>query len=173
MAGKLELHPDRLFPADPATRTIARALYATVADTPIVSPHGHTDPAWFATDEKWSDATNLLLSPDLVAINVHALTCSLGVPTRHLDLQFVARAPAGAQIVVSDESVDLRWWPIDALPEAAVVSYSLDPTACRPCSLFTVATAICPSACVWPLEKFAVMVPSAPMVNVPSYSPAA
>jgi hypothetical protein len=49
-------------------------------------------------------------------VNVHPVTCSLGVPTRHLDLQFVAQAPAGAQIVVSDESVDLRWWPIDALP---------------------------------------------------------
>ena len=47
---------------------------------------------------------------------VDALTCSLGVPTRHLDLQFVAQAPAGAQIAVSEESVDLRWWPIDALP---------------------------------------------------------
>jgi 8-oxo-dGTP pyrophosphatase MutT (NUDIX family) len=67
-----------------------------------------------ATEESGVDG--LRISPDLVAINVHALTCSLGVPTRHLDLQFVARAPAGAQIVVSDESVDLRWWPIDRLP---------------------------------------------------------
>jgi len=60
----LELHPDRLFPADPATRGIARALYAEVADLPIVSPHGHTDPRWFATDENWTDATSLLLAPD-------------------------------------------------------------------------------------------------------------
>ncbi|MET0701845.1 MAG: NUDIX domain-containing protein [Mycobacterium sp.] len=52
----------------------------------------------------------------LVAIHVHALTCSLGVPTRHLDLQFVAHAPAGAEIAISDESLDLRWWPVDALP---------------------------------------------------------
>ena len=64
MANMLELHPDRLLPADPATRAIARTLYATIADAPIVSPHGHTDPAWFATDAKWSDATSLLLSPD-------------------------------------------------------------------------------------------------------------
>ena len=64
MANVLELHPDRLLPADPATRAIARTLYATIADAPIVSPHGHTDPAWFATDAKWSDATSLLLSPD-------------------------------------------------------------------------------------------------------------
>jgi hypothetical protein len=38
------------------------------------------------------------------------------VPTRHLDLQFLARAPEGAQITVSDESLDLRWWPIDQIP---------------------------------------------------------
>jgi 8-oxo-dGTP pyrophosphatase MutT (NUDIX family) len=64
-----------------------------------------------------SGVDGLRLSPDLAAINVHALTCSLGVPTRHLDLQFVAHAPAGAQIVVSEESVDLRWWPVDGLPD--------------------------------------------------------
>ncbi|CAN5832717.1 NUDIX hydrolase [soil metagenome] len=52
----------------------------------------------------------------LAAIHVHPLTCSLGVPTRHLDLQFVAYAPAGAEITISDESLDLRWWPVDALP---------------------------------------------------------
>jgi len=64
MTRQLALHPDRLFPADPATRAIARDLYATVADLPIVSPHGHTDPAWFATNDKWTDATSLLLAPD-------------------------------------------------------------------------------------------------------------
>ena len=61
---RLELHPDRLLPADPATRAIARLLYASVADAPIVSPHGHTDPAWFADDQPWSDATSVLLAPD-------------------------------------------------------------------------------------------------------------
>ncbi|CAN5205290.1 NUDIX hydrolase [soil metagenome] len=52
----------------------------------------------------------------LTAIHVHALTCSLGVPTRHLDLQFVAYAPPGAEIAISDESLDLQWWPVDELP---------------------------------------------------------
>ncbi len=67
-----------------------------------------------ATEE--SGVEGLRISPDLAAIHVHALTCSLGVPTRHLDLQFIAQAPAGAQTQLSDESVDLRWWPIDSLP---------------------------------------------------------
>jgi hypothetical protein len=38
------------------------------------------------------------------------------VPTRHLDLQFVVHAPPNAEIACSDESLDLRWWPLDALP---------------------------------------------------------
>ena len=67
-----------------------------------------------ATEE--SGIAGLCIAPELAAIHVHPVTCSLGVPTRHLDLQFVARAPAGAQIAVSDESDDLRWWPADALP---------------------------------------------------------
>jgi 8-oxo-dGTP pyrophosphatase MutT (NUDIX family) len=52
----------------------------------------------------------------LAAIHVHPLTCSLGLPTRHLDLQFVVRAPADATIAISDESLDLQWWPVDGLP---------------------------------------------------------
>jgi len=63
-----------------------------------------------------SGVVGLSVEPELAAIHVHAVTCSLGVPTRHLDLQFVARAPAGAQIEVSDESLDLRWWQLAAMP---------------------------------------------------------
>jgi glucuronate isomerase len=58
------LHPDRLFPADPATRAIARELYNTVRGLPIISPHGHTDPRWFADDAPFSDPVSLLLTPD-------------------------------------------------------------------------------------------------------------
>ncbi|MEA3003670.1 MAG: glucuronate isomerase [Sphingomonadales bacterium] len=64
MTRPLKLDPDRLLPADPATRSIARELYHEVAGLPIVSPHGHTDPAWFATDAAWTDPTELLLAPD-------------------------------------------------------------------------------------------------------------
>lgn len=67
-----------------------------------------------ATEE--SGTPSLRLARELVALHVHPVTCSLGVPTRHLDLQFVAHAPAGARIAVSEESEDLRWWPAAALP---------------------------------------------------------
>lgn len=71
--------------------------------------------AWREATEE-SGITGLTIDPELAALHVHPVTCSLGVPTRHLDLQFVVRAPAGAQIACSDESLDLRWWPLDELP---------------------------------------------------------
>ena len=61
---KLQLHPDRLLPAEPAVRGLARELYDSVRDLPIVSPHGHCDPAWFAGDAPWANASELLLVPD-------------------------------------------------------------------------------------------------------------
>jgi glucuronate isomerase len=60
----LELHPDRLFPVQEEVRGIARRLYAQVAGLPIISPHGHTDPRWFAENAPFSNATELLLVPD-------------------------------------------------------------------------------------------------------------
>lgn len=58
------LDPDRLFPVDPATRALARRLYASVAHLPIVSPHGHTDPRWFAFDLPFDNAWSLFIAPD-------------------------------------------------------------------------------------------------------------
>lgn len=51
-----------------------------------------------------------------LALDVHPITCSLGVPTRHYDVQYLALAPAGADPVQSSESVDLRWFEWDDLP---------------------------------------------------------
>jgi glucuronate isomerase len=58
------LHPDLLFPAEPSARGIARSLYAAVKDLPIVSPHGHTDPRWYALNEPFPDPARLLIVPD-------------------------------------------------------------------------------------------------------------
>ena len=57
-------HPDRLLPADPAVREIARELYELQKDQPIVSPHGHVDPRLLLDDEPWSDPTALFITPD-------------------------------------------------------------------------------------------------------------
>jgi len=64
MTQPLRLHPDRLFPVEPATRAVARRLHAEIAQLPIVSPHGHTDPAWFAQNQNWANPAELLITPD-------------------------------------------------------------------------------------------------------------
>jgi glucuronate isomerase len=64
MAQPLQLNEDRLFPANADARGIARRLYREVKDLPIVSPHGHTDPAWFADDEAFPDPAALFIVPD-------------------------------------------------------------------------------------------------------------
>lgn len=58
------IHEDRLFPADPATRAVARRLYDPVQHLPIVSPHGHTDPRWYAENEPFPDPARLFVVPD-------------------------------------------------------------------------------------------------------------
>src|SRR4029078_9090978 len=58
----------------------------------------------------------LSIDPVPVHLDVHPVTCSLGVPTRHLDVAFGARAPDGARRVISHESDDLGFWPVDDLP---------------------------------------------------------
>lgn len=75
------LHEDRLFPADPATRNIARQLYARVRDLPILSPHGHTDPRWFAEDQPFPDPAQLFIVPDHY---IYRMLYSQGVPLEGL-----------------------------------------------------------------------------------------
>jgi glucuronate isomerase len=58
------IHEDRLFPAEPGARKIAKALYEHVRALPVVSPHGHTQAAWFASNEPFSDPATLLVQPD-------------------------------------------------------------------------------------------------------------
>ncbi len=64
MTKPLTLNPDRLFPAEPQTRAVARKLYEQIKDLPILSPHGHVPPVWIADDVPFPDPTNLLLTPD-------------------------------------------------------------------------------------------------------------
>jgi glucuronate isomerase len=84
------LHEDRLFPPDPATRAIARRLYAGVRDLPIVSPHGHTDPRWFAENLPFADPAQLFVTPDHY---VFRMLYSQGVPLEDLGVPRVDGGP--------------------------------------------------------------------------------
>lgn len=75
------LHPDRLFPSDPTQRAIARRLYGEVSALPIISPHGHTDPSWFAKDEPFTDPASLFVKPDHYAFR---MLYSQGIPLEQL-----------------------------------------------------------------------------------------
>lgn len=84
------LSEDRLFPADPTARAIARSLYAEVRNLPIVSPHGHTDPRWFAENENFADPSQLMVVPDHY---VFRMLFSQGVPLEKLGVPRIDGGP--------------------------------------------------------------------------------
>ncbi|MDQ1597293.1 MAG: glucuronate isomerase, partial [Microbacteriaceae bacterium] len=70
--------PDRLFPADAATRSVARRIYTEVRNAPILSPHGHVDAAVLADNAAFSDPATLLITPDHYVVRLlHANGVSL------------------------------------------------------------------------------------------------
>jgi glucuronate isomerase len=77
------LHDDRLFPADPSTRSVARRLFASVRELPILSPHGHTLAAWFAKNQAFPDPAKLFIQPDHY---VHRMLYSQGVSLDELEI---------------------------------------------------------------------------------------
>jgi glucuronate isomerase len=77
------LHDDRLFPADPDTRAIARRLYAEIRDLPVISPHGHTQAGWFAHNQPFTDPAKLFVQPDHY---VFRMLYSQGVSLQDLEI---------------------------------------------------------------------------------------
>jgi len=77
------IHEDRLLPADPAARRVARALHASIKDLPIVSPHGHTQAAWFARNEPFPDPATLFVQPDHY---VYRMLYSQGISLNDLEI---------------------------------------------------------------------------------------
>ena len=69
------LHKDRLFPVEDKTREIARSLYGIIQDLPIISPHGHTDPSWFAENINFKNPAELFIIPDHYLVR---MLCSQG-----------------------------------------------------------------------------------------------
>jgi len=79
----MPIHEDRLFPADPSTRSIAKSLYEQVRNLPIISPHGHTQAAWFAKNEPFPDPAKLFVQPDHY---VYRMLYSQGVSLDDLEI---------------------------------------------------------------------------------------
>ncbi|MFV2178944.1 glucuronate isomerase [Actinomadura sp. LOL_016] len=80
----IHLHPDRLLPADPGVRALARRLYESVRGLAILSPHGHVDARLLVEDEPFGDPASLLISPDHY---VTRLLHAAGVPLHDLGVR--------------------------------------------------------------------------------------
>ena len=137
MLAFLHSNPDACLRANEAGHFTASSLVLDASGTHVlltlhpkvgrwIQLGGHCEP----TDETVVEAAlreaieesgiaDLTIDPVLLSAHTHPITCSLGKATRHLDLRFLVRAPDGARAVRSEESTDLRWWPVDALPADA------------------------------------------------------
>ena len=75
------LEADRFFDPDPAVRRVARELYDETRSLPIVSPHGHVDPAILARNERFAEPAALIVQPDHYILR---LLYARGVPLEAL-----------------------------------------------------------------------------------------
>lgn len=88
------LDHNRLFPADATTRVIAAELYETVRDLPIISPHGHTDPQWFAENKPFPNPAALFIQPDHY---IFRMLYSQGISMESLGVPQSGSQPDGGQ----------------------------------------------------------------------------
>lgn len=130
----LQTHPDALDRAGPPAHLTASCLVLDADATSVLlvlhrkahrwfQPGGHLESgdeglragaAREAFEETGIDG--LALTSDPVDLDRHRLAEAFGRCTEHLDVRFAAVAPPGARPVCSPESLDARWWPVEALP---------------------------------------------------------
>jgi len=68
-----------------------------------------------AREESGLDAVRLV-TDDPADLNRHELASAFGACRAHWDVGYVALASTADRVVVSDESEDVRWFDVDALP---------------------------------------------------------
>jgi glucuronate isomerase len=103
------LHPDRLFPAEPALRALARELYGSIAGLPLLSPHGHLDPAVFVDNAPMTGIGQALVGSDHYVVR---LLHGMGIP-----LSEMLAGPDGPR---DDRSMwhmlAAHWWRLAGTP---------------------------------------------------------
>lgn len=131
----LDEHPDALWREGPPRHFTASALVLDEGGERVLLTHhrkarrwlqfgGHFEPedldvhaAASREAREESGLGALELAPGIVALSAHQLAGSFGRCREHLDIRFAGVAPAAARHAVSAESHDVRWWPLDALPD--------------------------------------------------------
>ncbi|HEY6437681.1 MAG TPA: glucuronate isomerase [Ignavibacteriaceae bacterium] len=114
------LHEDRFFSPVESVRKFAREIYNSVKDLPIISPHGHVDPAIFSENKPFPNPTQLFLIPDHYLYRMlysQGISMeSLGVPT--LDGSEVEKDPRKIWQIFAD-----NYYLFNATPSGAWLSY--------------------------------------------------
>ncbi len=134
MLAHLRAHPDAMARSGPPAHFTASCLvFDPLLERVLLTHHRKAD-QWFqfgghlevcdrsvragaqreALEE--SGVEGLRVTPFAVYLDRHALVGAFGRCAEHLDIRYAAVAPEGARPAVSEESLDVRWWPVDALP---------------------------------------------------------
>ncbi len=132
----LDAHPTAMTRACLPDHLTAGTIVLTPTADAVLLNHHRKAGAWFAFGghcepgdrtvagvalreaHEESGLSELDFDPVPLDLDEHAVEfCSPGTTVHHLDVRFVATAPREASHEVSEESLDVRWWPIDALPE--------------------------------------------------------
>jgi 8-oxo-dGTP pyrophosphatase MutT (NUDIX family) len=134
MVRHLETHPDAMAKSGPPAHFTASVLVLDHDLTSVLLTHHRKARAWFqfgghyeeGDASVWDAAAregreesgleSLTVLPDIVHLDRHALVGDFGRCREHLDIRFVAVAAVDGAHAVSDESLDVRWWPLEALP---------------------------------------------------------
>ena len=128
-------HPDAMSKAGPPAHLTGSVIVLDEeGDAALLTLHrrarewfqfgGHFEPGdasvWHAARREAreeSGISDISVPPTIVQLDRHVLSGDFGRCREHLDIRFAAVTPRSAASAVSAESIDVRWWPADALPE--------------------------------------------------------